>query len=482
MIKPVKWKSHFELLTSTELQIIHQASLQIMERVGLIMPLSQARQEQAGDLGLRVKGEQIYFPPHVVEAALRNAPRHYTLCARNPENDLLIDGQHGYLSLDGSGTDVLDLDTGEVRTSTKADLQAAVRLADALPQIAFLWPTVSAQDCPTAVQPLHELEVLLTHSSKHAQAMTAVDPLNAAGSVEMAAAVVGGRDELRRRPIISNFQCSVSPLSYDAKGLEAAFVFGEAGIPTGFLNMTIGCATAPATVAGNAAQANAEVLAGITLFQLFYPGVPTFYGSSATVMELRRGGVTCGGPEDFWLQAAGCQLAHFYGLPASIGTFATGATSSGWRAGVENAVSGAINLFTCADLMSGAGLLNAAKIFSFEQLLMDCEIYDMLRAVTQGFPIDGDALALDVIAAVGPQNHFMAEDHTFNHMRDIWQPAIMDRRPWEEWVEAGRPTVRERAKEQAKAILAAHRPEPLPCADRLWEIAAEYEQRARLTA
>jgi trimethylamine--corrinoid protein Co-methyltransferase len=479
LIKPVKWKSRFELLTPAELQTIHQASLQIMERVGLIMPLSQARQEQARDLGLRVEGERIYFPPQMVEVALRNAPRGYTLCARNPENDLLLDGQHGYLSLDGSGTDVLDLDSGEVRTSTKADLQAAVRLADALPQISFLWPTVSAQDCPTGVQPLHELEVLLTHSSKHAQAMTAVDPLNAAGSVEMAAEVVGGRAELRRRPIISNFQCSVSPLSYDAKGLEAAFVFGEAGIPTGFLNMTIGCATAPATVAGNAAQANAEVLAGITLFQLFYPGVPTFYGSSATMMELRRGGVTCGGPEDFLLQAVGCQLAHFYGLPASIGTFATGAKSSGWHAGVENAVSGAINQFSGADLMSGAGLLNAAKIFSFEQLLMDCEIYDLLRAVTQGFTIDADALAVEVIEAVGPQNHFMAEDHTFNHMRDIWQPTIMDRRPWEEWVEAGRPTARQRAREQAKAILAAHQPEPLSCAGQLREIVAEYEQRAR---
>jgi trimethylamine--corrinoid protein Co-methyltransferase len=372
---------------------------------------------------------------------------------------------------------VLDLDSGQVRPSTKADLQDAVRVAEALPQIAFLWPIISAQDCPTKVQPLHELEAMLANSGKHIQVMTAVNPLTARGTVEMAAEVAGGRDVLRQRPFISNFQCSVSPLSYDANSLEAAFIFGQAGIPTGFMNMTIGCGTAPATPAGNAAQANAEVLAGITLFQLFFPGVPTFYGTSATVMELRRGGVTCGGPEDFWLQAAGCQLAHFYGVPASIGTFAPGAKTSDWHAGVENAISGAISQFTGADLMSGAGLLNGAMIFSFEQLLLDCEIYDILRAVSQGFEVNEDTLALEVIQRVGPQNHFLTEEHTLAHMRDLWQPTLIDRTPWAEWVQAGKPTTRDKARQRARQLLAAPPPDPLPCAARLREIITEYEQR-----
>jgi len=476
LIQPVRWKTRFEFLADEEVQTIHRASLQIMERTGLVMPLSPTRQTQARDLGLRLEGGRVYFPPHVVEEAVSQAPRHYTLYARNPDYDLRLDGRHGYLSLDGSGTELLDLDTGQVRPSTKADLQQAVRLADALPQISFLWPTVSAQDCLDKIQPLHELEVLLTQSSKHAQAMTAVDPLNARGSVEMAAEVAGGPDALRRRPIISNFQCSVSPLSYDGQSLKAAFVFGEAGIPTGFLNMSIGCGTAPATLAGNAAQANAEVLAGITLFQLFFPGAPTFYGTSATVMELRRGGVTCGGPEDFLLQAIGCQMAHFYGVPASIGTFATGAKTSGWQAGVENAISGAVNQWCGADMMCGAGLLNGAKIFSFEQLLLDCEIYDMLRAVSQGFVINTETLALGVIHKVGPQNHFLAEDHTFEHMHDLWQPDLIDRTPWDEWVQTGQPSTRDRAKERARSIMATHRPEPFSYASRLREIIAEYER------
>jgi len=477
LIKSVQGKTRLELLSEQEVRAIDAASLRIMERTGLVLPLSPARQDQARDLGLRLELEtrRVYFPPHVVEAALQRAPRQYTLCARNPENDLHLDGQHGYLTLDGSGPDVLDLDTEQVRPSTLADLEAAVRVADALPQVALLWPAVSARDCPPRVQPLYELLALLTHSSKHAQAMTAVDALNARGTVEIAAEVAGGRDALRQRPIISTFQCSVSPLSYDAQALEAAFVFGEAGVPTGFMNMTIGAGTAPATVAGNAVVANAEVLAGIVLFELFYPGVPTFYGSCATMMELRSGGVTAGGPEDALLQAIGCQMARFYHLPSSIGTFATGAKAYDWHAGVENALSGAISQLAGADMLCGAGLLNGARIFSFEQLLMDCEIFDLLRAVTQGVTVNQDTLAEEAIHAIGPRNHFLKSKHTRAHMRDVWQPTVINRAPWDEWVRQGRPSADDYARQRARHILETHQPDPLPCAARLREIIAAFE-------
>ena len=480
MIRSVRWKTPHELISGAEVQAIHDASLQVMERTGLEMPLSKMRQQQAQDLGLKIDIElqRIYFPPAIVEAVIRQAPHSYTLCARNPNNDLPLDGAHGYLALDGSGTDVLDLDTGEVRPSTRADLAAAVRVADALPQIAFLWPAVSARDCAASVQPLYELEVMLTQSSKHVQVMTAVDALNAHGTIDIAVEVVGGRAALRQRPIISNFQCSISLLAYDANALEAAFVFGEAGIPTGFMDMTIGAGTAPATVAGNAVLANAEVLAGIVLFELFFPGVPTFYGSCATTMELRSGSVTCGGPEDFLLQAVGCQMAHFYGVPANIGTFATGAKVSDWQAGVDNAVSGAMSQLARADMMCGAGLLNAARIFSFEQLLLDCETFDLLRAVSQGFVINEETLAVDVIHSVGPRHHFLKTKHTKAHMRTLWQPTLLDRTPWMEWISKGRPSANDNARAKARALLASHQPEPLPCADRIHEIIADYERSA----
>jgi trimethylamine--corrinoid protein Co-methyltransferase len=478
VIEPVKWKAELSLLDEDQLNMIHQASLDILARTGMIMPLADHRYDLLEDHGAVVDraSQSVCFPRDLVEKALSTAPSSFTLYARDTANNLMLDGTQGYLSLDGTGLKIRDLRTGEIRPSTYSDLCEATRVADGLSQIAFLWPCLSAQDQNTNIQALYELYAMLENSGKHIQAMTAVNPITAKGSVEMATVVVGGEEALRTRPIISNFQCSISPLSYDEDALEAALVFAASGVPVGFMNMPIGCATAPATLAGNIAMGNAEILAGITFHQVFFPGAPTFYGSCATMMELCTGALTAGGPDDFLLQAASCQLARHYGLPSNVGTFATGARRSGWQAGVENGISGAVSQFCRADMMGGAGLTNGATVFSFEQLVMDCEIYDIIRNVVQGIRVDEDSLAVDVIQQVGPRNHFLTETHTIENIRKIWQPLVIDRSSDEEWVAKGRPAAMEIARQKAKEILKNHKPVVLKQASVLQEIINEYEK------
>jgi trimethylamine--corrinoid protein Co-methyltransferase len=460
------------VLGAEKVQAIHDASLRVLSETGVTMPLSPPQRDQARELGLLVDSEteRVRFPPAVVAQALDHAPSSYKLCGRNPEEDLLLDGTQSHLSLDGNAVQLIDLETGELRPSTRADLESAVRLADALGPISILCPALSASDCAPRTQPLVETATLLTGSSKHAQAMTVVDPASAEAAVQMAAEIAGGTDALRQRPILSGFQCSISPLSYDAPSLQAALVFAGAGLPTGFVNMAIACGTGPATLAGSLVLTNSELLAGIALLQLFYPGAPTFYGSCSTVMELRRGGVTGGGPEDALLQAASVEMARFYRLPSCIGTFATGAKQIDWQAGVENALSGVVSLLAGADIVYGAGLLQAAKVFSFEQVLLDCEIFEMLRHLAAGIPVDEESLAVEVIGAVGPGGHFMEQEHTRDHMREIWQPKLLDRMPFEAWKEADRPSALRRAREHAREILATHQPEPLRCEPQILEI------------
>ena len=480
MILPVKWKTTLQLLPTEDLIKIHEASLHILEHTGMAMPLGEKRLNDLSDFGLKVdhKTNIVRFPAHIVENAIQHTPASYVLHARNPEHDLALDGRHGYLCLDGTGLKVKDLESGFIRNSTCKDLSDATRVADFLPQISFLWPCVSAQDKPTATQALYELEAMMNNSGKHIQTMTAVNPLTAKGTVEMAAAVVGGKAALKKKPIISNFQSLISPLTSSAAGMEAALIFAEAGVPVGFVTMQIGCATAPATIAGNIALGNAEILAAITFVQLFYPGAPCFYGSYATMMDLKTGGMTGGNPEDFLLQAAAIQLAQHYRLPITIGTFGTGAQSDGWRSGVENAISGAVNLFARGDMLCGAGLLDGATLFSFEQLIKDCEIYDMLRLVSQGMTVTPDTLALDDIHAIGSQNHFMISDHTLKHMKDIWQPIVKGRPPVKPTTQQGVSQSDATAAEKAREILKSHTPAPLENADQVQEILHAYDRMA----
>jgi len=478
MIKPVQWKADLQLLSKKDILQIHQASLQILEETGLLMPLDDNRLRDLEDLGLQIDRpkNRVRFPADVVENAIQKAPDTYSLCARSPENDLVLNGQQGYLCLDGTGLKVKDLNSGQIRNSTYADLADAARVADFLPQISLLWPCVSAQNRPAATQPLYELQALANNTEKHIQAMTAVNRLAAEGSVEMAAAMAGGRDVLKKRPIISNFQATISPLTCDTEAMEAALIFAKAGVPTGFVTMQIGCGTAPATLAGNLALGNAEILAGLVFIQLFFPGAPVFYGSYATMMDLKSGGMTSGNPEDFLLQAGAIQLAHHYKLPITIGTFGTGAHTSSWRSGVENAISGMVNLLARGDMLCGAGLLEGATVFSFEQLIKDCEIFDMLRHFSVGIDVSPETLALDTINAVGPQNHFMLADHTLKHMHALWQPLVKGCQP-------RAPLGSENsqsdsvAAQKAQDILKNHHPGPPPNADLLSEILTEYDRK-----
>jgi trimethylamine--corrinoid protein Co-methyltransferase len=445
----------FRPLTPDALAAVQGASLRVLAEtgVGVGSPAVRARLAAAG---ARVDGERVRFPAAFVEAAVALAPRGYLLAARDPACDLPLDGRHGYLSVDGSAAEMLDPETDIRRASTADDLALVTRLADGLPEIAFLWQGVEAGDAPAPVRPLHELRVQLANSRKHVQLMTAVTPLAARGAVAMARAVVGGAEALRARPILSSFQVSLSPLRFEGDALEAALVYAEAGVPAGFVVMPIACATAPATPAGVLVQSNAEVLAGIAILETLVPGAPTFYGACSTTLDLRTALVACGGPEDLLFQAALAQLARSNGLPSSIGTFATGAKRADWQAGLENGLSGLVSLLAGAEMLSGAGLLHAARVFALDEMVLDAEIFGLLRHLAAGIPVSDDDLAVAAIGEVGPGGNFLAEDHTLAHMRQLWRPRLFDRGTWEDWEAAGRPEPRVRAQERVRALLASH--------------------------
>jgi trimethylamine--corrinoid protein Co-methyltransferase len=462
-------------------QTIHAATLSVLGRTGIRVHSAAilAALRRAG-MPVDDEGGRVRIPSEFIDAALAAAPRAYTLAARDPELDLRLDGARGFLSVDGSAAEVLDPETGRRRPSTAADLVSVTRLADSLPEIAFLWQGAEAGDVPVALRPLHELRIQLTHSSKHVQLMTAVTPEAAEGAVALAAAVSGGADALRTRPLLSTFQVSLSPLAFEGAALEAALVYARAGVPAGFVVMPITCATAPATPAGTIVQSNAELLAGVTILETLVPGAPTFYGACPTVMDLRSALIAGGGPEDALFQLALAELGRHYGLPTSIGTFATGAKRPDWQSGLENTLSGLASLLGGADMLSGAGLLHAARVFSVEQLVLDAEIFGLLCRFAAGIDLAADELAIDVIDAVGPGGNFLAEEHTVRTMRRLWQPRFFDRGTWEAWEDAGRGDPVDRARAYVRDRLASHEPAALPAgvADELDRIVAEFERRA----
>ena len=464
-ITPLPWRSTTELLSPDAVKKVHEASLRVLEHTGVKMT-SKIWLQHMADAGCKVDfdEERVWFDPTFVEEKVKLAPSQFLLAARDPALDLRMGSERTYLSTDGCQPDILDWGATERRRGNKHDLREITRLADALPEISFHWQPVSATDKPDYVRPLHEIEAQLPVTAKHIQQMTVVDPWNARGMVEMLEVVAGSKEALRERPLMSNFQCAISPLSWEGEPLEAIGVLAEAGIPVGMCSMPLAGATAPSSVAGVITIANAEILSGIAALQAVYPGHPTFYVMYSTTMNMNTGDLNLGwGPEDLTAEMACGQLGRFYGIPSIAGVFGTGAKRPDWQAGVQNALSAFAKILSPADMVTAAGSLYGCNVYSMEELVLDAEIFNLLARLLEGYDFDEEHLAVEVMDEVGPASHFLGTSHTLEHMRDFWVSPMFNRDSWENWEEAGSPDPAEHAHRRVEEILSTH--EPLPLGD-----------------
>jgi trimethylamine---corrinoid protein Co-methyltransferase len=454
-------KLKLEILTKEEVKKIHEATLWIIEHVGIRFPSQRALEIWEAN-GATVDREKkiVKVKGDVIEQALTKCPPAYPLSARDPRQDLSLDGNHVYLGTDGCGVEVIDIHTGQKRTSCLGDVQDISRVADATEEVAFHWVPVSAQDTPPETRGLYEIKTIWENSTKHVQTESIYSIHEAKAAMEMAALLVGGKDKLKDRPVLSLMQCTAPPLGHDGGSLDAALIAAEHGIPTGFMTMAACMTTGPVTLAGNLAVGNAEVIAATALLQLAYPGAPVFYAAAQTASDPRLGCYTGGGPEDYLFGAATNVLSDFYNIPLSMGAFATGAKEPNWQAGLDGALSSFMASVVMSDMLLGCGFLHGSRIWSYAEMMMDCEIFSIVQKMMQGIVVDEETLALETIANVGPGGHYLAQKHTRKHMRELFMPEFMDRRPYSQWEEK-KDDARDWAVNKARKILKEHQPEPL---------------------
>lgn len=453
-------KLSLNILSIDEVQQIHSATLDVIETTGMKFPSPKALdvlEEHGASVDRSTKIARI--PGNIVEEYIAKAPAAYNLAAMDSTLDLPLDGNHSYLGTDGCGVEIIDAFTGERRRSTKEDVADVARVADYLEEIAFHWVALSAQDYPPESRSLHELEAVWSVSNKHLQTESIVTEREMDAAVEMAAAMTGGPEALRKRPVLSIMQCTLSPLGHDGGSLEAGLVAAKAGLPVGYMTMASCGSGGPVTLAGNLVVGNAEVISAMALMQMAAPGSPFYYAAAQTALDLRTGAYTGGGPEDFLFGAATNVLSDFYNVPLSMGAYATGAKEPDWQAAVDNSFSSFMAVSTLSDMLLGAGLLHGSRILSYEMLLMDSEIWSILESMFKGIEVNEETLAVDVIREVGPGGNFLGQKHTRKYMRNRWQPSLMDRRPYNVW-EKKKDGASDWARDKARKILNEYHTEP----------------------
>jgi trimethylamine--corrinoid protein Co-methyltransferase len=281
----------------------------------------------------------------------------------------------------------------------------------------------------------------------------------------MSASIAGSKEKLAESPFIVNYSEPVSPLTHLQDAVDILLLCAEASIPSVYTPMPIGGATAPATFAAILAQNCAEVLSGLTISQLKKKGAPFIFGGVPTIMDMSTSILSYGAPEMSLLSVGLTEMSHFYRLPMFGTAGCTDSKMVDQQAAIESTLSCLLSALSGANLVHDIGLMDNGTVLSLELMVMNNEIIGMIKQIMEGIEVSEESLALELIDKVGPQGHFLSEDHTLKHFKKFWRPKFFDRGPHEEWVEKGKPSMGDRLNEEVKRIIQNHVVAPLP--DRL---------------
>lgn len=307
-----------QLFSECDIEGIHSNTLEIMEKTGIHVQSKKAMDifEQGGAKVDRQK-QNVKIPAYMVEEAVRTAPGKVLLAGRNPKNDVILEnGRVNFIPF-GTGVNVIDPYTNDYRTSTKKDIEQLALITDALDQMDLCFDTVIPREVDPRTVCYHSFEGHINNTSKHVFT-SPEDTHSAQLLIEMAGKVVGGKEKLKERPIITGGGCPISPLTWSESLCESMIEYNKTELPFLLVSMAMAGGTGPVTLAGTLVTQNAELLTGVVLSQLVKKGAPVIYGSSTTNLDLRRAAATVGSPELALISASIAKLAQFYNLPSFV--------------------------------------------------------------------------------------------------------------------------------------------------------------------
>lgn len=449
-----------ELLTDDEVRRTHEASLEVLENVGILAHNVKAR-EVFKKHGCRVDDETglVTFPADVVERYRKLTPPSFTFRGRDPRFDRTIPDDGPIVVTGSSAPNVVDPVTGAERRATSGDIANIAYLINELPGFDVFSISTLAADAPEGQFSLSRFYPALKNCLKPVRSNTPnMDDLHQV--IELGELIAGGRAAYRERPIINHHYCPmVSPLTMDVDSTDAVMWLTDQGLPVYTTVVPNAGLTSPMTLMGTLVVANAEFLA-ITVFQqMVREATPIIYAGLPTVADMRTGAYAPGAIETGILLAAQAQLARFYNVPAGGYIGLTNSHTNDAQSGYETGMNTLLGVAAGATLLNMGGLFSSLMAFDFGKAVVDNEIALMDKRVWRGLEFSEENLALEEIAAVGPGGSFMGRKHTKALMKTTAVlPKLAERQMRQQWEDAGRQDIHARAMSEARRILAEPNP------------------------
>ncbi len=426
-----------ELLDTEKIEQLHEASMQILEEIGLDFLDDEALEiwESAG-ADVDPSARHVRMDRNLVLESVALAPEKFTWLARNPAHNVAIGGNNIAFAPQGGVANVTDLEGGR-RQGTLEDYENFIKINCVSNVIHFAGEQlIVPYEVPVSFRHLTRMWYTFTFSDK-AALEAAHGRVITSDNVEVAKVIFG--DPLPADPVIGGVINVNSPLRYDDRMLGGLITYARArqvNIVTPFI---LAGAMSPISIAAALAQQNAEALAGIALTQLIEPGAPVIYGGFTTNVDMKSGSPAFGTPEGAWAISVGAQLARRYKLPyrgsGSLNTSkvpdAQAAYETMWT--MWPAVLSHTNF-----MLHSVGWLEAGLTVSYEKIIIDLENLAMFQHYLSGFEVSDKTLALDMISKVGPGGHHFGTDHTQERFStEFYEPFLSDRLGYEPWKMAG---------------------------------------------
>lgn len=438
-----------QVLGEGEIDLVRQGSLTVLEETGILIehPRALTLLAEAG-AAVDANSHRAKIPSSLVEKSLRTVPREFTLRGQHPSKDITLSDQsppraRPVMSLDW----IADYGVKRRREVTRQDLEAWVRVADALPNLDLV-TGIYPWDVPLETRDVWAAEAMLRLSTKP----ILMAPYSGK-TVEWVARMLSVLPDQRAPKVVVFSSCN-SPLIYSQGQMDGLLAAADHDLPVMVNSSAVTGVTAPITRAGTLVIMNAEILAGIVVAQLAKPGTKVIYAGHPVVLDMQTSIASMGTTDVGLLAAALVDLGRSYGIPTASNGLTTDSHTCDEQAAVEKLITGYLAVLSGAALNGGAGSLATVGTASLEQLVIDDDMYERILRICEGIDVNPDTLGLDVIASVGPNRQFLAEPHTLKYLRREFHPATLaSRLNPEAWLEAGAKDSAGLAAGRVKAIL-----------------------------
>ncbi|RLD11087.1 MAG: trimethylamine methyltransferase [Chloroflexota bacterium] len=452
----------FQMLSEDQLEELFSGVLHVLENIGLEVKHEKAR-EILKEGGAWVKGDLVRLPSYMVKDALAKAPRSFTIHARdgNRDNDIHIGPGRAHFGPGPTCPNFIDIETMERRPYMRSDTPLVAKVVDSLPNIDFCESLGSISDVPYDLSALYEFAEMFRQTTKPIVAWS-FDYYDSNAIHQIAVAEAGGQEAFELRPNYIHYCEPLSPLISTTDALNKLVFAAEKRIPLIFTPCPLAGGTAPITAAGIITQAAAESWMGLTIAQLIQPGNPFIMGGVLSVMDMSDMILSYGAPELPLIMAGLTELAHYVGLPLWQTGGCTDSKTFDEQAISEGSLSVFFSALSGGDLCHDVGYTESAMTGSVFQLAAMDEAIGYARRITRGIEVNEDTLAVEVINRVGPNGHYLKDEHTRRYYKsEFWLPNLCDRQSYETWELMGKTTFKDRTVARVQDILATHEAVPL---------------------